>query len=81
MVNLFRDKSALPRYEVLAKRVSDIALHVHCNSVVALACLFHHRGLEGQLIQTTLVDRCLDFYQIKVSAKNVKSTSFNCTDF
>ena len=53
---MFRDKSALSRYEGLGKRVSDVALHVHCNSVVALACLFHLRGLE-ELSQAALVDR------------------------
>jgi len=42
VVKLFRNRGALRRYEAHAKDLSAIALHVHCNSVVALSCLFDH---------------------------------------
>ena len=51
LVHLFRDNKSLKRYEDYAKALSDIALHVHCNSVVALACLFNYTNeirLEAQ---------------------------------
>ncbi len=75
IVNLFRDKKAMARYETLAKEVSDISLHVHCNSVVALACLFHHEGLGGRLTDPARVERSRDWVY---ESAGYASDKFNC---
>ncbi len=61
VVNLFPNKRALAEYEELAKQVSDVALQVHCNSVVTLACLYHHEGLETRLQELKKVERSRDW--------------------
>ena len=51
LVGLFKSKRALKKYEGYAKRLHEVGLQVHCNSIVGYCVLFDHApgmGLQAE---------------------------------